>query len=78
MTSIIGLTNDSISSYVLKVEKEIDRLKKNGKKYWWDFDLDLDKKNALVRKFSGMYIVEFKKCAQCRNSYEVTITISQT
>jgi hypothetical protein len=63
------------SSSILKIQNEISHLKQKGQHYWWDFNLVweivVDIKLNFLEKDG--YIVEIRKCQQCRNSYDVTI-----
>lgn len=57
------------------LEKQLERIKESGKKYWYDFDQPTDYKNALVERFGNIHLVE---CTPCKQNllWQIIITIS--
>jgi hypothetical protein len=57
------------------LEKQLERIKASGKKYWFDFEQPTDFKDALVERFGCIHFVECRPCSMHRH-WDITITIS--
>jgi len=63
--------------YVKAINKEIDRLKSEGKSFWYDFDVSRDRMLLIINYFSKDYHIELKSCKSCSGDkkYDITIEI---
>lgn len=66
------------SDWIIELMAEISRLKNKGKSYCYHPNVELSEDVArelerALRNPEWNYTVEFRKCAQCLNKYDITI-----
>ena len=64
-------------AYIEKVKSEIERLLREGKEYWYDFDVSRTQMLLIMNNLSETYNIDVKPCRSCigDKKYDVTIEI---